>query len=101
MAIKPGFDEVAVTVSTWFSLTEPEPIPLKFTVCAAESSGIVTLLIAASVGGMLARFTLTVKLRTTVLLTACPSSTVTVIVALPLPFAAGVKVKLPVALGLV
>jgi hypothetical protein len=46
-------------------------------------------------------FTVTRKVRTAVLFAACPSFTVTVIVALPKALATGVKVMLPVAFGLV
>ena len=44
--------------------------------------------------------TLTVNVRVTVLLSAWPSLTVTVMVALPPPLAAGVKLKVPLVFGL-
>ncbi len=52
-------------------------------------------------GESLTAFTVMVKARVTVLLSAWPSLTATVIVAVPLAFVAGVKLKLPVAFGLV
>jgi hypothetical protein len=43
--------ELAVTVSVWFSLADPELIPDKSTVCWAASSFTLTLLNAFNVGG--------------------------------------------------
>ena len=82
-------------------MVAPEEIPERLTVWVAASSLIVRLAILFNVGGLLKRFTVTVKVRVTVLFKDCPSLTVTVIVAEPVELAAGVNVKVPAALGLV
>ncbi len=89
-----------MTVSVWVSFAAPAPMPLKFTVWADAFSLMLTLLNPFSVGASFTALTVTVNVRVTVLFAACPSLTVTVIVAQPLAFATGVKFKLPVALGL-
>src|SRR2546429_7387110 len=91
--ISPGLLEVAVTVSVWTSLVAPELMPERFTVCGPASSLIERLARALSVGGSLTAFTVTVNVRVTVLLRGCPSSTVTVIVAVAFPLARGGKMN--------
>ena len=95
-----GLLEAAVMVSVWFSLGAPELIPVRFTVCAELFSLIVRLAMGSRVGGTLTGLTVTVNERTTVLLLAPPSLTVTEIVAEPKALAAGARLKLPVLLGL-
>ena len=51
VGINPGFAEVAVTVSVWTSLADPELIPARLMVCRAASSLIVTLEMAFKDGG--------------------------------------------------
>ena len=99
--MRAGLLDVAVTERVWFSLVAPEDMPLRFTVLAAEFSSTVMLLRAARVGGSLTGFTVTVKVRETTLFEVPPSLTVTVIIAEPLAFAAGVNLSEPVEAGLV
>ena len=61
---------------------------------------IVRLAIGSRVGGTLTGLTVTVNERTTVLLLAPPSLTVTEIVAEPKALTAGVRLKVPVLPGL-
>src|SRR6516225_4666703 len=94
-----GLAEEAETTSVW-----PEPLPPlmpdKFTVWRPAFSLTVKLPIALSVGERLTGLTVTVKDWETILLLAPPLLTVTVITAEPEALAAGVKVRVPVALGL-
>ena len=76
-------------------------MPLKLTVCNPAFSFTVTFATEFSVGAWFTLFTVTVKVFVTMLLLAPPSLTVTVTVAVPVVFATGVKLKLPVAFGLV
>ena len=75
------------------------------TLTAVVFSGTVTELIGSSVGAWLTGVTRTVKERENVPTLAPPvgplSVTVMVIVAMPLMLAVGVKLSVPVALGLV
>ena len=57
-------------VSVCVSLAAPVPMPVKLTVCTPVSSLIVTLLMAASAGTSFTAFTVTVKVRITVLFAA-------------------------------
>src|SRR5438093_7755560 len=98
--MSPGLLEAVVTVSAWLSFAGPALIPDKLTVCDPESWLMVMFASEFRVGGSLTGLTVTVKERLNVLLTAWPSFTVTVMVAVPLALAAGVKLKLPVAFGL-
>ena len=63
--------------------------------------GTVTLLIGLSVGGWLTCVTMTLKLREKLTAGLPLSVTVTLIVAVPKSLAVGVKLSVPVALGLV
>ena len=90
-----------MTVRICVSFAAPVPMPARLTLWSPASSARVKLFNAPSVGTSFTAFTVTVKVRLTVLLSAWPSLTVTVIVATPLALAAGVKLKLPVAFGLV
>ena len=76
-------------------------MPERLTVCAPAFSLRVRLPIASSVGGWLTGLTVTVKARLTMLLLAPPSLTVTVMVVEPKALAAGVKLSVPMAAGLV
>ena len=94
---------VAVTFRICDSLG-PAVIPARFTVCAAASSSIVRLSSVSSVGASLTGLTTTSNVRLKVALSLVlakslskpASSTVTVIVAVPLWSANGVNDKLPV-----
>ena len=96
-----GVLEVAVIVRVSISFAAPEEMPDKLMVCGPESSLNWMLPRADSVGTSFTELTVTVKVRDTVLLWLWPSFTVTVINALPLALATGVKVSVPVAFGLV
>lgn len=93
--------DAAVIVRTCVSFAAPDVTPVKFTVCCAASSFSVRLFIGSSVGGSLIGLIVTLKVRVVILLDAPPSFTLTVIVAVPKAFATGVKLRLPVAFGLV
>ena len=54
-----------------------------------------------SVVGWVTGFTVTLNVRVTVLLLAPPSFTVTLMVTTPFPLTAGVKLNVPLVLGLV
>src|SRR5690349_24186744 len=95
-----GLLEAAVTVSVWFSLGAPELMPVRLTVLAPLFSLTVTLAMVSNVGCTFTGLTVTVNERTTVLLLAPPSLTVTEMVAEPKALAAGVRLKLPVLFGL-
>ena len=94
------FEELAVTVRVCVS-PPPAVMPPSSTVCSPASSLIVSGESAFSVGSSFTAFTVTRNVCTTVLFEAWPSSTVTVTVAVPLALATGVKLRLPVAFGLV
>src|SRR6516164_7283841 len=101
VGIRLGLLETAETTSVW-----PEPLPPlmpdKFTVWRPAFSLIVKLGIGRGPPGeRLTGLTVTVKDWETILLLAPPLLTVTVITAEPEALAAGVKVRVPVALGLV
>jgi len=83
VGISPVLLEEAVTASVWFSLAAPEDMPARLTVWRPAFSLMVTLASALSVGGWLTGFTVTRKVRETMLLLVPPSLTVTVIVAEP------------------
>src|SRR5947208_2235347 len=88
--------ELAVTTRVCDSLGGPAVMPNRLTVRLPESSFTVMALSGLSVGGSLTADTVTTKLRLKVLLTLPRSSwTVTVIVAVTLALAAGVKVNVP------
>src|SRR5262249_59660286 len=89
-----------VMVSIWFSLGAPDVIPVRFTVFAELFSLTVTLAMGSRVGAILTGLTVTVNERTTVLLLAPPSLTVTEMVAEPKALAAGIRLRLPVLFGL-
>src|SRR5882757_5261155 len=94
--------EVTVIFSGWFSLVEPEEIPVKAMTCAGTFSLIAILSNAFNVGGrFITGLTVTLKVRLKRLLLVLPSFTVTVMVAVPLVLLTGLKVNVPVALGLV
>src|SRR5437868_5949066 len=76
-------------------------MPVRLTVCKPASSLMLRLLIGFNVGGSFTGFTVTVKLRLTMLLDAPLSSTTTVITAEPKAFGSGAKLKLPVLFRLV
>src|SRR5262245_16325074 len=97
----PGLLELAVIVRFWISSGGPALMPERLTVCIVAFSVMDKLPIAFSVGGSFTGLTVTVKLRLIVLLVAWPSFTVTVMVAVPLAFATGVKLSVPVVFGLV
>ena len=92
---------VAVTVSVWLSFAAPELMPDREMVCRAALMRRERLPSAFSVGALLTAPTVTVKERLVTLFCDCPSFTVTVMVAVPLACATGVKRKVPVAFGLV
>ena len=101
-----GSLEIAVIVRIWLdSLGGPGVIPLRSIVWRPESSLVMTSLMASIVGRWLTGFTVTVKVLVTESMPplAVPplSWTTTVIVLEPNRFNAGVKLRLPVALGLV
>src|SRR5689334_9727765 len=75
-------------------------MPVKPTVWTGASSLIVMGFGASSVGRSLTGLTVTVKVRTTVLLALWPSLTVTVMVAVPNASATGLKSSAPVLFGL-
>ena len=60
--MSPGLLEVAETLNAWFSLTAPEPMPVRLTVCCKESSGMLTSPITSSVGASFTDRTVSVKL---------------------------------------
>ena len=93
--------EVAVTVGVCAAFVMTGLIPLRETVCAVAFSLIVTLLNVLSVGAWFTALTVTVNVRLRVLFVVPPSFTVTVMVAVPNPYATGEKLKDPVAFGLV
>src|SRR5438093_597762 len=101
LGIKLVLPDVAVTVSVCASLAAPAPIPERFTVWLAAFSLSATSLMGFNVGGSFTGLTVTVKARVTTLLLAPPSLTVTVMVAVPLMFDTGVRLNVPVAVGLV
>ena len=84
----------------WVLHEAPDETPDRLTVWTPAFSATVTLPRALSVGASFTGLTVTVKLRVKVLLAAWPSFTVTVMVALPVPFATGVKANAPVVFGL-
>src|SRR5213593_3873176 len=96
----PGLLDVAVTVRNSGSLAAPEVIPLRLTVWVGASSLMVTLPMAFNVGASLTGATVTMNVWRTMLLLGCPSFTVTVTIAVPKAFVAGVNRRLPVLAGL-
>src|SRR6266496_393659 len=88
---KPGWLEVAVTTSAWFSSGAPAPIPLKLTTCGPAPWFKVRLLIGLSVGASLTARTVTKNELLTLAL--FPSVTVRVIVAVPERSGSGVTVR--------
>src|SRR2546426_185745 len=92
--------ERAVTLNVSASLAAPEPMPFRATDCWGASSLIVTGPGVFNVGGSLTGFTVTENVRLLMLLTPVLSFTVTVIVTVPKALAAGVRVSVPVVLGL-
>ena len=92
--------EVAVIFKVWFSPGDPDVTPDKFIVRAGEFSLTTTLFRESKVGGKFG-MTVTVKLRTMILLLVPPSLTVTEIMAVPLALPTGLKIKEPVVAGLV
>src|SRR5436309_2680912 len=96
-----GLLDMALTVRTWTSFGAPELIALKSTVWIPAFSLVTTLLIGAKVGGSFTGVTVTLKLRTMRLFRLWPSSTVTVMMAIPLALAKGAKLSVPAAFGLV
>ena len=99
--MRPVLLEEAVTVSVWISFVAPEVMPERLTVCRPAFSLIEMFEFVLRVGGWLTGFTATMNDWLTVLLLVAPLLTVTVIVDVPFPFTAGVKVRVPVVLGLV
>src|SRR5690242_6857402 len=95
------FPEEAVIVRVWLSLAAPEPIPARLTVCKPAFSLMDRLAMVLRVGAWFTELTVTVKDWVTILLLAPPSLTVTVMVAVPLALATGVKESEPVVAGLV
>src|SRR5438874_2221931 len=96
-----GLLEVAVTLRIWLSLPAPLEIPVRFNVCAGLLAFKVMLSIASRVGASFTEFTVTWNVLVTILFEVPPSFTVTVIVAVPFPFTAGLRLRLPLAFGLV
>ena len=106
--MRPVLSLIAVTLRACTS-SAPAVIPARFTVCAAESSSIVRLSSVSSVGASLTGLTTTSNVRLKVALSPVvaksvskpASSTVTVMVAVPLWSANGVNDKVPVGFALV
>ena len=88
-------------MSVWLSFGAPEVIPVKFTVCRGESSGMITFKMESIAGGSFTGLTVTVNVRVTILFDVPPSFTVTVIVAVPEAFATGAILSVATGLGLV
>src|SRR4051794_8050168 len=99
-AIRFGVLDVAVIVRVWLSLPAPLVMPVRLIVWAPLSSLIVTFAIGSRVGESFTALTVARKVLVTTLLEPPPSLTVTVMVALPLAFAAGLRLRLPFAFGL-
>src|SRR5205809_704917 len=96
-----GSLETAVMVRFCDSFVAPQLIPVRLTDWMPLFSLIVRFATGFSVGGGLLRLvTVTVKVRVIVLFCAWPSLTVTEMVATPEALATGVKLIVPVALGL-
>src|SRR6266496_13830 len=88
---KPGWLEVAVTTSAWFSSGAPEPIPLKLTTCGPAPWFKVRLGIGLRAGARLTASTVTKN--ELLALALFPSVTVKVIVAVPERSGRGVTVR--------
>src|ERR1700710_717015 len=100
VGISEGMLETAVTFKCWISLGDPEVMPDKAITSGAEFALTTTLFRASKVGGRLG-LTVTLKVRVVMLLLVPPSLTVTVMMVVPLVLMVGLKVNVPVALGLV
>ena len=94
-----GPDETAVTESKEADVSTSPIVNERGPLFVSET--IVMLEIGVIVGALFTDVTVTPNVRVVVLLTPWLSLTVTVIVAVPLALATGVKLKLPVAFGLV
>src|SRR5689334_5782429 len=99
--MSPELLEVAVTESVWVSLAAPEEIPERLTVWAPLFSLMLRLDSVSYVGAWLIEFSALALHGALLFLLAPPSLTVTVIADEPFPLATGVKLRDPVALGLV
>src|ERR1051326_362962 len=95
-----GSLEVAVMLNVSNSFAAPELMPVRDTVWVPASSLMFKLLIGARVGGSFTGVTVTLKTRLTRLFEPALSLTVTVMKAEPKALWTGVKLRLPVALGL-
>src|SRR5262245_35756433 len=95
---KLGLEEVATT--SRLSAAVSASRTTKFSGVAMPLMGMERSGRSVMVGGLFWPLTVTVNTRTMVLLTLWPSSTVTVMVAVPLALAAGLTLRLPVLLGL-
>ena len=80
-------------------MAAPAPMPVRLTVCCAESSPMVSPAIASRVGASFTGVTVMSKVRMVVLLVGALSSTVTVMVAVPWAFGLGVNVSVPATFG--
>src|SRR5690242_17513214 len=98
--IRLGLPQFARIVKTEGFVVPPE-IPVRLTTWVAAFWLITRSGIKSIVGGASAGLTVTVKDRITVLLIVPPSSTITVIIAVPNDPAAGLKLKVPLVPGLV
>src|SRR5579862_6523471 len=101
VGIRAGLLQTAVTDSVGFPLVEPEVIPLRLTVCKPAFWATTRSLRRSMVGGFSTGLTVTMKERMTVLLTAAPSSTITVIMVEPKEPGKDEKVRVPFVSGLV
>src|SRR6266478_8309003 len=99
--MRAGLSEAALTVSVSASFVAPVAMPVRLIVRGPESSVIFNGLMGSKVGGSLTGLTITLKVRVTMLLLACPSRTLTEMVAKPDFVGIGVNDKVAVAFGLV
>ena len=100
LGIRLGLLDRAVTVRVGVGPVTPLVMPLKVTVCRLALALRVRLDSAFKVGGWLTALTVTVKLCVTRLFALWPLLTVTEMVVVPTTLVAGLKVKVPVLLGL-